>query len=168
MRVLLSKNIAETERCARQLLKTLAPQKGGATVLGLAGNLGAGKTAFAKCVAKLLGVRETVTSPTFVIMKTFKISSPDRRLSVARLPARQVGRWLHLIHVDAYRIEKPEELLRLGWREIVSDPRNLILLEWPERVREILPRGTQIVRFRFINETSRRIALPKKPMKLGS
>ena len=95
-----------------------------AGIILLSGNLGAGKTAFAKELAACLRVDEEITSPTFVIQKEYRIhdeKSPFKKL----------------IHIDAYRLEKKEELEYLGWNEIISDPENLILVEWPEQVEGI-------------------------------
>lgn len=114
-----------------------------ALVISLQGDLGAGKTTFTKAVARALGVEETVTSPTFVIEKIYK------------LPAG--ARFSHLIHIDAYRLDRGEELLSLGWRDIIADPRNLILVEWPERVAEIIPATAETLRFGFIDEHTREV-----------
>lgn len=113
-----------------------------AQVFGLAGNLGSGKTTFTQAVAKALGVNEGVTSPTFVIEKIYKLSGQvfDR-----------------LIHIDAYRLESGRELLQLGWHEISSDPKNLIMIEWPERVADILPADLKKINFAFIDEKTREI-----------
>ena len=108
---------------AARFVATLKPQSV-ATVVTLSGDLGAGKTTFVQGVAKALGVEETVTSPTFVLEKIYEL----RERSYKRL-----------IHIDACRLENAHELQALGWREILSDPSNLILLEWPERVADIIP-----------------------------
>lgn len=93
----------------------------GAFVAGLSGHLGAGKTAFAKLVARELGVEETVTSPTFVIMKIYETGNENTAFK-------------RLIHVDAYRLDRREDLEALRFEEIVSDPGNLVMIEWPENV----------------------------------
>lgn len=95
-----------------------------AVVVGLYGNLGSGKTTFTKSVAKVLGVTEDITSPTFVIEKVYEL---------------QNNKFSHFIHIDAYRLEKEEELVSLGWNEIISDKNNLIFIEWPEKVSGIMP-----------------------------
>lgn len=90
-----------------------------ALVVGLSGHLGAGKTAFVKKLAQILGVAEEVTSPTFVIMKMYETKN-------ATFP--------HLVHMDAYRLERPEELEALAFEALVADKRNLIMIEWPENI----------------------------------
>lgn len=113
-----------------------------ATVIGLYGDLGSGKTAYTQAVAKALGVVETVTSPTFVIEKIYALESPEFK---------------HLIHIDAYRLAKSEELKHLGWHDIIKDPANLILIEWPERVSEIMPAEHIQIKFNSIDPTTREI-----------
>ena len=140
-------SLTEFQKIAEDFTLKLSPAKDSATVVGLYGNLGAGKTTFTQIVAKTLGVEETVTSPTFVIEKIYRLVASSQH---------QVARFENLIHIDAYRLEKSEELLHLGWQEIISDPKNLILIEWPERVADIMPKHIQ-VKLTHISENSREI-----------
>jgi tRNA threonylcarbamoyladenosine biosynthesis protein TsaE len=117
-----------------------------ALVLGLSGDLGSGKTTFMKSLALALGVRETVASPTFVIEKRYKLPREA-------LPLR------NLIHMDAYRLNGPEDLAVLGFAELAQDPSNVIAVEWPERVAEALPLNIFTVRFSFVDETTRQIEI---------
>lgn len=126
---MISSNLEETEKIARDFVVTLVPKENMATVVGLYGNLGAGKTAFTQCVAKALGVGEKVLSPTFIIEKIYELT--DQKFT-------------HLIHIDAYRMDSSDELTHLGWQEIISNPKNLILIEWPERVADIMPEHVKI------------------------
>ena len=121
----LSKNNIETNKLAKDFLNKLAPKARGATVIGLFGDLGSGKTTFTQAVARELDIKEFVTSPTFVIEK------------ICILKGKKFEK---LIHIDAYRLESGKELADLGFKEIESDSKNLILIEWPERVENILPK----------------------------
>ncbi len=112
-----------------------------ATVVALRGNLGSGKTAFSQAVGEVLGV-SAMSSPTFVIEKIYPIDYRGFK---------------HLIHIDAYRLEKHTELLHLGWTEICKEPENLILIEWPDRVSEIIPKDAMMINFKFVDETTREI-----------
>lgn len=114
----------------------------GATVVGLYGDLGSGKTCFMQGVGRTLGVSEKMVSPTFVIEKIYKLENE---------------RFNHLIHIDAYRIEKPEEMLHLGWKELISDPKNLICIEWPEKILDIMPAEHIKINFTFLDENTRAI-----------
>lgn len=141
-----SKSLSDTAVLAGVFLKNITPHRDGATIFGLSGDLGSGKTAFTKEVAHLLGIKkEEVTSPTFVIEKIYSISHKD---------------FSHLIHIDAYRLDSPDELLQLGWEDIRKDPKNLILIEWPEKVKTLLPSQTQYLSFAFVDENTRDIILP--------
>lgn len=132
------------EIVAKDILRTLNPRNDRATVLGLSGNLGTGKTTFTQTLASLLGVRERVTSPTFIIEKIYALERSGFK---------------HLIHIDVYRLENSQELITLGWETLLSNPSNLILLEWPEKVSDILPSDTIYLQFEYIDETTRKITL---------
>jgi tRNA threonylcarbamoyladenosine biosynthesis protein TsaE len=117
---------------ARKFVATLKPRSDSqATVVALSGDLGAGKTTFAQGVARALGVEEQVTSPTFVIEKIYQLNQPFDHA--------QGKQFARLIHIDAYRLNDAHELEVLGWKEIVADPSNLIVIEWPERVTDLIP-----------------------------
>lgn len=118
-----------TRAIARCFAKTLTegqPRKQ-ATVVALEGSLGSGKTLFVQACGKALGIRGTMTSPTFLIMR--------------RYPFRG-GRFANLFHVDAYRIRSPREMQSLHFWEAVAEPRNVILVEWARRLQPLLPRRT--------------------------
>jgi tRNA threonylcarbamoyladenosine biosynthesis protein TsaE len=118
-------SLEDTQACAKQWLADISStytNSDEALVVGLSGHLGAGKTAFSKIVAELLGVTDAVTSPTFVIMKLYDI---DPTLNYP---------WKRLVHIDAYRLERREELEALGFEQLTADASNLILVEWPEHV----------------------------------
>lgn len=152
-----SKSPEETRAAAEKLLKTLEKQAlsaNAAVVVGLYGDLGAGKTTFTQYFGELLGIKETIASPTFVIEKIYKIGGAKNTevSTVAR-------NFSHLIHIDAYRIESEQEMKTLGWQKIASDPRNLILVEWPERIAGLMPADHIQVRFEHVDETTRKIEI---------
>ena len=116
-------------------------------VFGLSGDLGAGKTTFSKCVARELGVRETVTSPTFGIQKQYKITNP-----------KFTDLFKEFVHIDAYRIEDIKETEPLRFIELFQRPSTLIFIEWPEKIAEILPKDTIVLSFESIDENARKIS----------
>ena len=128
-------------------------------MIGLYGDLGSGKTAFSQLVAKSLGISEVVTSPTYVIEKIYEIPQ-----SLPSLPTS----FKHLIHIDAYRLEKSAELTHLGWDQIIADPTNLILIEWPERAAGIMPADHIRLKFTFVDESSREIELVPPSATIGA
>jgi tRNA threonylcarbamoyladenosine biosynthesis protein TsaE len=117
-------SLREFQAAAPALLSTLTPRTDQATLVTLSGELGAGKTTFTQALARALGVEEAVASPTFVIEKIYRLT-------------RQ--KWQRLIHIDAYRLRFAKELAVLGWEELMKDPGDLIVLEWPEKVPELIP-----------------------------
>jgi tRNA threonylcarbamoyladenosine biosynthesis protein TsaE len=106
-----------------------------AIVLCLDGNLGGGKTTFLQGFAKGLGINENILSPTFVIMKRFG----------------------NFYHIDCYRINKPEEILELGWKEIIKNPKNIVAVEWSEKIKKYLPKDHVKINFNFVDESKREI-----------
>lgn len=144
-----TKNLEELRAVAEGFLKILTqkPSKDTAVVVGLSGDLGAGKTAFTKCVASILGIAEVVTSPTFILEKIYIIP----RGSIMG------GRFTKLIHIDAYRLEEAKEMRALDWDAILLDEHNLILIEWPEHVEGALPKDTIKISFEYASEGVRRV-----------
>jgi tRNA threonylcarbamoyladenosine biosynthesis protein TsaE len=135
---------------AQEILRK-GPQKK-AVVLALAGGLGGGKTTFAQGFAKGLGVKDKVTSPTFAIFKRFKIDLPRGRII-------QKADFENFYHFDCYRLSGPKDVLGLGFKEIVSAPRNIVLLEWAERVRRSLPKEAIWLKFDFVGKNKRTVLL---------
>ena len=147
---IISKSISDTEKIAEDFVKKLSLGfYNNALVVGLYGDLGSGKTTFTQAIAKIFGIKEDITSPTYVIMKSYKINQN----STLNIPHS------NLIHIDAYRLNSSKELLVLGFDKIVSDPRNIIFIEWPEIVRDILPENHLKINFNFIGENEREIEI---------
>lgn len=117
-------NLDALEQEAKDLVQSLKPKTERATLITLSGELGAGKTTFTQAIAKVLGVEETVTSPTFVLEKIYALP---------------VAQFHTLVHIDAYRLQSGSDLKSLGFDEVLTDSHTLILLEWPERVADGLP-----------------------------
>lgn len=139
------RNLDEVAALARRALGAWEASPERATVVGLVGDLGAGKTTFVQALARELGVREAVTSPTFVLEKIYP------------LPTSQSFR--QVVHLDAYRLNSPEELIKIGWADLIAEPRTLVLVEWADKIEAILPRDAVIIKFKFVDETTREIIL---------
>jgi tRNA threonylcarbamoyladenosine biosynthesis protein TsaE len=109
-----------------------APAKPHATLVALQGDLGAGKTTFVQALARALCVTETVQSPTYVLMKKYQVTNT---------------KFQTLVHLDLYRLEKPEELAALKLESVFADPKCLVCVEWPERAEKLLPQPDLTLRF---------------------
>lgn len=142
MKKFVTKSLDETQKLASDWLKSLDTSRDEALVVGLYGNLGAGKTTFTQAVARELGVEDVVNSPTFVIEKIYETKH---------------SHFKRLIHIDAYRLESASELQVLNFEEVVSSKSYLVLIEWPEKVSEILPGDHTKIFLTFVDETTRQI-----------
>ncbi|KKW11392.1 MAG: hypothetical protein UY50_C0014G0011 [Parcubacteria group bacterium GW2011_GWA2_49_9] len=176
-------NLAEFQKTAQEFALGLAPLPDRATVVGLYGDLGAGKTTFVQAVAKAFGVVEVVNSPTFLIFKKYQLShglstslevrSEDlelrKTLSVLSSKSekctasvkKEIERgcsFSTLVHVDAYRLKNSDELRNLRFSELLTDPKNLILVEWADKVADLLPKDHTQLHFEFVDDTTRTIS----------
>ena len=140
---MISKSLKETQKLAKEFVGNIkASDKGLAFVVAMHGDLGSGKTTFVKAVAKAFGIENTVTSPTLVIEKIYKLENQE---------------FDNLIHIDAYRLKSGEELKTIGWEEVSKNPKNIIFIEWPNNVEDILPESKQEIIFKFVDENTREI-----------
>ncbi|OGZ04249.1 MAG: tRNA (adenosine(37)-N6)-threonylcarbamoyltransferase complex ATPase subunit type 1 TsaE [Candidatus Lloydbacteria bacterium RIFCSPHIGHO2_01_FULL_41_20] len=148
-----SKSLEETRNIGKKvLLELVAGRKSdGALVLVCSGDLGSGKTAFTKELAKILGVKDEVTSPTFVIQKKYTI--PEK--------AKNRFGFSRLVHIDAYRIENINELKPIHLKETAEDRNNLVVIEWGEKIKKGLPKTYSTLHFLYLDENTRQITLLK-------
>ena len=133
MAIFISKSREQTEQFATEYAKTLKPYD----VVLLDGDMGAGKTVFAKGVARGLGIEEEVTSPTYAYMNDY-----DGRL----------------FHYDCYRIESVEQAERLGLADYF-DMGGTCLIEWAQNIAPLLPKDCKRVVIRKCGEEVREIEL---------
>lgn len=145
------KNLEEMRSFAEDFLRTLAtePRRERATIVGLSGDLGAGKTAFVKCVASILGITDVITSPTFVLEKIYSV--PNESI---------LGNsFSKLAHIDAYRLHSGDEMSALDWDALCADSSNIIFIEWPEQVVSAMPKDMIKISFEYVDEKTRRVKL---------
>lgn len=144
----ISNNIEDTKKIAKEITEEILklPKQKQAVVIGLSGELGSGKTTFVQSFAKSLGIKERVISPTYVIFKKFKIQSVFFR-----------AKFKVLVHIDAYRIKDLKEMVDLGWEEMAKNPENIILVEWAENIKNILPQKNIWLIFSHKGENKRAI-----------
>ena len=111
------------------------------TIIAFQGHLGAGKTTFIKAICDTLGVEDNVCSPTFTIINEYRAASGDS-----------------VFHFDFYRVEKLQEALDLGLDEYFYSG-CLCLMEWPERIGQLLPEETVRVQIDPVDENTRSIKI---------
>lgn len=141
---IISKSPRDTEKIAQDFLTKIKAGKKSAIVVALSGELGAGKTTFTQALGKELGIKKKINSPTFVIMKKYSITSIKHE---------------YLYHLDAYRLKNEKELEKLGWADIVADPKNLILIEWPENVSKVIPKKHISIKIAHTKEGHRKFEI---------
>ena len=134
----ITKSVEETKKISRQLLRGSDKgnkKRSNALVFALIGELGSGKTVFSQGLAELLGVKEKVLSPTFIIYRKHRI--PKNKFGFS---------WFY--HIDTYRVESEKDLSLLGFEEIVSNPKNIVSIEWADKVKDLL-KGENIIWLKF-------------------
>ena len=127
---------AETKEFAKTLAKATAPPK----VLALYGGLGAGKTTFIQGLAKGLGIKGRILSPTFIFIRPYKLSKGYK-----------------FYHVDMYRLDSEKDAEAIGLTEILQDKNAIVAVEWPEKIKNLLPKGTIRIKIKELNETKRKL-----------
>jgi tRNA threonylcarbamoyladenosine biosynthesis protein TsaE len=139
----ITKNSEETFELGLKFGQSL---KGG-EVLVLQGNLGAGKTCFLQGLAKGVGVKDKVNSPTFNILKVYQIPS-FKKLKIGPKT---------FCHIDAYRLRDEKDLISLGIEEFFSDLKNITAIEWAEKVKKIWPKKAIVINIKQLSENQREI-----------
>lgn len=138
---------AETKKAASLLAKEIQKKPlniKGALIIGLEGELGSGKTNFVQGFAKQLRVKQRLTSPTFVLLKCYKINA---------------GQFSYLYHVDCYRLDRPNSLRELDFEQITADSKNILLIEWAEKIKPLLPKNIIWINFKVISNNQRKIII---------
>lgn len=155
----ISNSPKETKKIAAKILKQARKkERKGALVLALRGDLGAGKTNFVQGIGEYLKISRNITSPTFVLMKRYSLGVRPTCATVAEpegLTPREPFSTLY--HFDCYRILAFKEILDLEWKDIISKKENLILVEWAENIKDILPKNSVWVIIKDKTENKREI-----------
>ena len=131
------RNLSEIKIVAKQFIDRIGNEK----VFAFYGSMGAGKTTFIKAVCEELGVKETITSPTFAIINEYKD-----------------GEGNSIYHFDFYRINKLEEAFDFGYEDYFYSG-SLCFIEWPELVKDLLPNDTVNVYIKALEDGSREVTI---------
>jgi len=132
-----TRSVEETVALGEQLASSLPA----GTVVALSGDLGAGKTALTKGIAHGLGVTDTITSPTFTLVNEH---------------AARDGRRLY--HVDLYRLDQPQQAVEIGIEEELA-PDGWTIIEWAEKLGDVLPASAVRIHIDVVGENERRISV---------
>ena len=135
---LISHSSEETKKFAKNLAKDF--QSG---IIALTGDLGSGKTTFALGFAEGLGIKTKIISPTFVLVRQHPIPKTKKIL----------------YHIDLYRLDTDKHIIHSGIEEILNDQKDVILVEWAQKAKNLLPKGTRWISFKTIGENSREITV---------
>ena len=156
----LSKSSEKTKKIGENLAKQILKKpktKAGAFVILLSGDLGGGKTTFVQGFAAGLGVKEKILSPTFVICKKFQIPNPKAQASPKSQKIKAKMRYKNFYHIDCYRAGNSRDMGALGMGEIISNPENIVVVEWPEKAEGVDFSNAAKINFSFAGENIREI-----------
>lgn len=161
----ISNSIENTHHYAAQLLSYLKTN-----LVCLYGDLGSGKTTFVQGLAKALGIKKRIISPTFIIVREYQImnnascvmhndsSSNCIERSIIHYPL-SIIHYSLLIHIDCYRLSSALDAKSFNFQELWSKPKNLVVIEWAEKIKKILPKKRIDIKFSYIDEKKRRITI---------
>ena len=140
MQEFITKNVKETNKVATDFANNLESGQ----LIALSGNLGAGKTIFVKALAASLGIKENITSPTFVLMKSYSVNYKKIK---------------QLIHVDCYRLDGSEDLADIGLQDFLDDSQTLVVIEWADKL-DNLPNNNLInINIELLGQDKRKIII---------
>jgi tRNA threonylcarbamoyladenosine biosynthesis protein TsaE len=139
-KTVIANNYLQTQELANSIFNDLK-KSNKACVIALSGDLGGGKTAFCQGLAKACGIKEEITSPTFVIFNRYN----------------SLHKFKNFYHFDCYRLESAKDVNNLGFKEIINNPDNLVAIEWAEIIKDALPKDVLYLKFEFVSENQRKI-----------
>ena len=131
------------EAAMQSLGRELAELLPAGTLVSLSGELGAGKSVLVRAIIHTLGYTGRVKSPTYTLIETYEAPGPS-------------GKIIHIAHLDLYRLEDPAELDYLGFDDVLKD-HELVLIEWPEKGGERVPRSDLQVSITYAAENGREV-----------
>ena len=138
----ITESARQTQKIGRKVATDLIKKT--PTIIALTGDLGSGKTTFVQGFVKGLGIRKKIISPTFILMRTYKARKAKM-----------------LYHLDLYRLENnfKEEMENLGVSDIWKEKNNILVIEWAEKIKNLLPKGTAWIRFEYLSDNKRKIII---------
>ncbi|OGF22222.1 tRNA (adenosine(37)-N6)-threonylcarbamoyltransferase complex ATPase subunit type 1 TsaE [Candidatus Falkowbacteria bacterium RBG_13_39_14] len=162
--------ISHNEQDTKKIGKKISAKLKGGEVLALHGDLGAGKTVLAKGIAEGLGYKKIVNSPTFVLMKVYKINcstsahtgkvngvdvvhaADEKKFEIRNLKLEIKKNPMilkNICHIDTYRISDAREIEDIGALEFFGNPQTVSIVEWPEKIKKLLPQDTIWIELKY-------------------
>ena len=142
MKTITTSNFKETQQLGFDFANRL---KGG-DVVALYGDLGSGKTTFVQGLAKGLSIERPIISPTFIIMRMYKLGNRKKGIGSR-----------NFYHVDLYRVSNETDVQGVGLMELMADPENIIVIEWPDKIENLLPDKRINIYFEYLGDDKREI-----------
>ena len=135
----ITKSAGQTQEFGQKIAADLAI-KHLPLVIALTGNLGSGKTTFVQGFAKELGIKQRIISPTFILMRKYGEN---------------------FYHIDLYRLEEDieNEVRNLGVEDIWKDPKNVVIIEWAEKIKNLIPKNAKWIKFENLGKDERKITV---------
>ena len=135
--------ITESSQETKDLGQKIAADLVGGEIFALTGGLGSGKTTFVQGFSKGLGLTSRIISPTFILMRKYRASDKD------------------FYHIDLYRLEKEvdKEVVNLGVTDIWGKPGNIVVIEWAEKIKDLIPKSAKWIFFENLGEDKRKITV---------
>jgi len=149
IKVFVTNKFEETQKLSEDFAKKL----GNYNIIALYGDLGSGKTTFVQGLAKGLGITRRIISPTFIILRSYKLKS-----QIPNLKSQKVK---FFYHVDLYRIKDENDIEGLGIDEIIRNKENIVVIEWAEKISNILPPNRWDIKFEHLKDDKRKITISK-------
>ena len=140
----ITKSARETQKVGRKIAVNLVKKT--PSIIALTGDLGSGKTTFVQGFVKGLGVRKRIISPTFILMRTYKAKKKNT-----------------LYHLDLYRVESDfeKEIENLGVKDLWKEEKNILVIEWAEKIKNLLPDDTIWIKFEYLSDSQRKIIIER-------
>ncbi|RJQ36080.1 tRNA (adenosine(37)-N6)-threonylcarbamoyltransferase complex ATPase subunit type 1 TsaE [Candidatus Microgenomates bacterium] len=155
--IFITKSFDETQKLGESFIKNpIKSEK--ALVICLYGDLGSGKTTFTQGIARGLGISRRIISPTFNIVRLYKI---DLKSQISKLKTKSQNSKI-FYHIDLYRMENFHEIDALGIKEIINNPNNIVVIEWAQKLGNLLPKERIDIDFEYLGEEERRITIKIK------
>ena len=140
---IISKKEKETKKVGKILAQEILKSKIKPKIIALIGELGAGKTTFIKGFASGLKINKKIISPSFLIFKEYPFFYQKKKYK--------------FYHWDLYRVNQKKEIFNLGFKKIIKDPKNIVAIEWADKIKNILPKETLKIYFYHKNLKEREI-----------